>query len=195
MLFKKGEKKKSFWQSLAWRPLAEDTCERCFWKNVLIGPMLLTRQISEIKSGKEHEDETSPTRRSHLTNSPSPVHPQHHDKASWHVSNTPTWWRSRHVLNASEYTTFAAYRTQENVNKEQQWTNDWDLQTSEMTAQATVFSLSTSKDKFTIKLGDKTPRKRLDPTFLRLKFDTLLSWKRHVEDKETIGIKKLVVLN
>ena len=60
------------------------------------------------------------------------------------------------VWSASEYTTSSASRIQEAVNKVEQWTNDWGLQISEVETQATVFSLSTSKEKVAIKLGDKT---------------------------------------
>ena len=60
------------------------------------------------------------------------------------------------VWSASEYTTSSAYIIQEAVNKVEQWTNDWGLQMSEVKTQATVFSLSTSKEKVAIKLGDKT---------------------------------------
>ena len=60
-----------------------------------------------------------------------------------------------------------------------------------MKTQATVFSLSTSKEKVTIKLGDKTLPQVETPTFLGVKLDTRLSWKPHIEDMEKKGIKKL----
>ena len=76
--------------------------------------------------------------------------------------------------------------------KVEQWTNDWGLQISEVKTQATVFSLSTSKEKVAIKLGDKTLPQVV--TFLGVKFDTRLSWKPHTEDMEIKGMKKLAVL-
>ena len=107
-----------------------------------------------------------------------------------HVSNTPhaddlAVWR------ASEYTTSSAYRIQETVNKVEQWTHDWGLQISEVKTQATVFSLSSSKEKVAIKFGDKTLLQVETATFLGVKLDTRLSWKPHMEKK---GIKKLAVL-
>ena len=110
-----------------------------------------------------------------------------------HVSNT-LHADDLAVRSASEYTTSSAYRIQETVNKVEQWTNDWGLQISEVKTQATVFSLSTSKEKVAIKLGDKTLPQVETPTFLRVKLDTRLSWKPHIEDIEKKGIKKLAVL-
>ena len=110
-----------------------------------------------------------------------------------HVSNT-LHADDLAVWSASEYTISSAYRIQEAVNKVEQWTNDWGLQISEVKTQATVFSLSTSKEKVAIKLGDKTLPQVETPTFLGVKLDTRLSWKPHIEDMEKKGIKKLAVL-
>ena len=55
-----------------------------------------------------------------------------------------------------------------------------------MKTQATVFSLSTSKEKVAIKLGDKTLPQVQTHTFLGVKLDTRLSWKPHIEDMEKI---------
>ena len=81
------------------------------------------------------------------------------------------------VCSASEYTTSPAYRIQEAVNKVEQWTNDWGLQISEVKTQATVFSLSTSKEKVAIKPGDKTLPQEETPT------NRQLSWKRHKKQR------------
>ena len=70
-----------------------------------------------------------------------------------HVSNT-LHADDLAVWSASENT--SAYRILEAVNKVDQRTNDWGLQISEVKTQASVFSLSTSKEKVAIKLGDKT---------------------------------------
>ena len=55
---------------------------------------------------------------------------------------------------------------------------------SKVKTQATVFSLSTSKEKVAIKLGDKTLPQVETSTFLGVKLDTRLSWKPHIEDME-----------
>ena len=69
--------------------------------------------------------------------------------------------------------------------------NDWGLQVSELKTQATVYSLSTSKEKVAIKLGDKTLPQVKTPTFLGVELDTRLSWKPHIEDMEKKGVTKL----
>ena len=94
------------------------------------------------------------------------------------------------VWSASEYTTSFAYRIQETVNKVEQWTNDWGLQISEVKTQATVFSLSTSKEKVAIKLGDKTLPQVETPTFLGVSLDTRPSLKPHIEGMEKKSTKK-----
>ena len=99
-----------------------------------------------------------------------------------HVSNT-LHADDLALWSASEYTT-SAYRIQEAVNKIEQWTNDWGLQISEVKIQATVFSLSTSKEKVAIKLGDKILPQIETPTFLGVKLDTRLSRKPHIEGME-----------
>ena len=100
-----------------------------------------------------------------------------------HVSNT-LHADDLAVWSASEYTTSSAYRIQEAVNKVEQWTNDWGLHISESKTQATVFSLSTSKEKVAIKLGDKILPQVETPTLLGVKLDTRLLWKPHIEDME-----------
>ena len=106
----------------------------------------------------------------------------------WHVSNT-LHADDLAVWSTSEYTT--SYRIQEPVNKVEQWTNDWGLQISEVKTQATVFSLSISKEIVAIKHGDKILPQVETPTFLGVKLGTQLSWKPHIEKK---GIKKLAIL-
>ena len=110
-----------------------------------------------------------------------------------HVSNT-LHADDLAVLSASEYTTSSAYRIQEVMNKVEQWTNDWSLQISQVKTQATVLSLSASKEKVAIKLGEKALPQVETPTILGIKIDTRLSWKPHIEDMEKKGIKKLAVL-
>ena len=93
---------KSFWQSLARRSPAEDTWERRFWKNVQMDPMLPTRQIGQSKTGWPFEQKCknarrSPTGRSHLTDTLSPVHQQHHDCASPTCLQHPTCRWSRRL--------------------------------------------------------------------------------------------------
>ena len=102
-----------------------------------------------------------------------------------HVSNT-LHADDLAVWSASEYTTSSAYRIQEAVNKVEQWTNDWGLQISGMKTQATVFSLSTSKEKVAIKLGDKTLPQVETPTFSHI-FKPFVKFLSHFQHSEAVS--------
>ena len=78
------------------------------------------------------------------------------------------------------------------MNKVEQWTNDRGIQISEVKTQAIVFSLSSSKEKVTIPLGDKTLPQVETATFVGVKLDTCLSWKPHIEDVETKASRSLL---
>ena len=110
-----------------------------------------------------------------------------------HVSNT-LHADDLAVWSAAEHTTSAAHRIQDAVKKVHQWTEDWGLQLSEVKTQASVFSLSTSKEKVSIKLGDKTLPQVDTPTFLGVKLDTRLSWKPQIEAMEERGIRRLAIM-
>ena len=60
-----------------------------------------------------------------------------------------------------------------------------------MKTQATVFSLSTSKEKVAIKLGDKTLPQVETPTFLGAKLDTHTWWTWRKKTKKHAVLKKL----
>ena len=122
-------------------------------------PMIPTRQISQNKTGwpfeqKRENARRSPTGRSHLTDTLSCTSTTSRLCFTQHVSNT-LHADDLAVWSVSEYTTSSAHRIQEAVNTVEQRTNDWGLRINEVKTQATVFSLSTSKEKVTIKLGVK----------------------------------------
>ena len=123
-------------------------------------PVFRTLQISQSKTGWTFEQNRenarmSPTGRSHLIGTLSPYINNISTALSRRVSKT-LHAEDLAVWSPPEYTTSSAYRIHEAVNKVEQWTNAWRLQISGLKVQATVFSLSTSKEKVTIKIGDKT---------------------------------------
>ena len=59
---------------------------------------------------------------------------------------------------------------------------------------ATVFSLSTVKDKVKIKAGDEYLPQVDTPTFLGVKLDPRLTWKPHLEEIEARGIRRLAMM-
>ncbi|KAK7087372.1 hypothetical protein V1264_021433 [Littorina saxatilis] len=110
-----------------------------------------------------------------------------------HVSNT-LHADDLAIWSTADLATSAACRIQTVVHDVHQWTEDWGLQVSEVKTQATVFSLSTTKEKVTIKLGDRTLPQVETPTFLGVKLDPRLSWKPQIEDMEKRGIKRLALM-
>ncbi|KAK7115905.1 hypothetical protein V1264_001691 [Littorina saxatilis] len=110
-----------------------------------------------------------------------------------HVSNT-LHAHDLAIWSAADLATSAVCRIQTALHDVHQWTEDWRLQVSEVKPQATVFSLSTTKEKVTIKLGDKTLPQVETPTFLGVKLDPRLSWKPQIEDMEKRWIKKLALV-
>ncbi|KAK7094328.1 hypothetical protein V1264_007968 [Littorina saxatilis] len=110
-----------------------------------------------------------------------------------HVSNT-LHADDLAIWSTADLATSAACRIQTAVHDVHQWTEDWGLQVSEVKTQATVFSLSTTKEKVTIKLGDRTLPQVETPTFLGVKLDPRLSWKPQIEDMEKRGIKRLALM-
>ena len=86
------------------------------------------------------------------------------------------------VWSASEQTSTAAYRLQMSVDRIEQWSKDWGLEINKVKTVATLFTLSTSKEKIKIKLGNTTLPQEDTPTFLGVKLDKHLTWKPHIED-------------
>ena len=110
-----------------------------------------------------------------------------------HVSNT-LHADDLAVWSASEQTSTAAYRLQMSVDRIEQWTKDWGLEINKVKTVATLFTLSTSKEKIKIKLGNTTLPQEDTPTFLGVKLDKHLTWKPHIEDLEARGIRKLALM-
>ena len=76
----------------------------------------------------------------------------------------------------------------------EQWTKDWGLDINQVKTVATLFSLSTSKEKIKIKLGNTALPQEDTPTFLGFKLDQHLTWKPHIEDLEARGIRRLALM-
>ena len=98
------------------------------------------------------------------------------------------------IWSAAEHTTSAAYRIQEGVTRIKKWTEDWGLELNRVKSVATVFSLSTAKDKVHLKLGETTLPQTDAPTFLGVKLDSRLTWKSHIEETGARAIKRLAIM-
>ena len=115
------------------------------------------------------------------------------DKMKRHVSN------SLHaddlaVWTSSEHTTTAAYRIQEVIDGIAAWTDDWGLELNTRKTNATLFSLSTTKETVKLKLRGQELPQTDTPTFLGIKMDARLTWKPQIEEMERKGIRKLALL-
>ena len=110
-----------------------------------------------------------------------------------HVSNT-LHADDLAIWSAAEQTSTAAYRLQMSVDRIEQWSKDWGLEINKVKTVATLFTLSTSKEKIKIKLGNTTLPQEDTPTFLGVKLDKHLTWKPHIEDLEARGIRKLALM-
>ncbi|KAK7096645.1 hypothetical protein V1264_003726 [Littorina saxatilis] len=110
-----------------------------------------------------------------------------------HVSNT-LHADDLAIWSSAEHTTSAAHRIQDGVKRIHQWTEDWGLQLNRVKSVATVFSLSTSKEKVNLKLGESALPQVETPTFLGVKLDSRLTWKPHLEEIEARGIRRLAIM-
>ena len=110
-----------------------------------------------------------------------------------HVSNT-LHADDFAVWSSSEHTSTATYRIQMTINKVQEWTDQWALKLNKSKTVSTLFSLSTSKEKVSLKLGDEAVPQVDTPTFLGVTLDSRLTWKPHIEATEAKAIRKLSLM-
>ena len=84
------------------------------------------------------------------------------------------------IWTASEHTGTATYRIQQAVNNIDQWTQDWGFEVNNTKTQATLFSLSTSKEQINLRLKDQALPQTDTPSFLGVKLDARLTWKPQI---------------
>jgi ribonuclease HI len=110
-----------------------------------------------------------------------------------HVSNT--LHADDFAVWASETSTgTATHRIQTTINRVSSWTNTWALNINTLKTTATLFSLSTSKEKISLKLDNQQVPQVDTPTFLGVTLDTRLTWKPHIETMEQRTVKKLSLM-
>ena len=110
-----------------------------------------------------------------------------------HVSNTlhaddfAVWY-------AEEHTTTAVHRIQNAINEVCSWTESWALQLNTTKTVSTLFTLSTAKEKVSLKLNNQPVPQAETPTFLGVTLDTRLTWKPHLEAVEAKATRKLAIM-
>ena len=95
---------------------------------------------------------------------------------------------------AEEHTTTAVHRIQNTINKVCSWTESWALQLNTTKTVSTLFTLSTAKEKVSLRLNNQPVPQVETPTFLGVTLDTRLTWKPHLEAVEAKDLRKLAIM-
>ena len=110
-----------------------------------------------------------------------------------HVSNT-LHANDFAVWCAEEHTTTAVHRIQNTINEVCSWTESWALQLNTTKTASTLFTLSTAKEKVSLKINNQSVPQVEKPTFLGVTLDTCLTWKPHLEAAEAKATRKLAIM-
>ena len=84
-----------------------------------------------------------------------------------------------------EHTTITAHRAQNTINEVCSWTESWALQLNTTKTVSTLVTLSTAKEKVSLKLNNQSVAQVETPMFLEVTLDMRLTWKPHLEAAET----------
>ncbi|RUS91759.1 hypothetical protein EGW08_000467 [Elysia chlorotica] len=95
---------------------------------------------------------------------------------------------------SEEYTSTANYRLQEALNTLEKWTKQWLMTINSAKTTYTVFSLSTKKQKVTLKLNGQALPAEDNPTYLGVTFDKRLTWKEQTEKAEARAKARLAIM-
>ena len=82
---------------------------------------------------------------------------------------------------SAEHTSTATHVMQETINKVNSWADEWCMEINCSKTRATLFSLSTVKEKVILKLEDMRVPQVDNPAFLGVTLDMRLTWKTHLE--------------
>ena len=115
--------------------------------------------------------------------------------------NNITTTELRHVSNtlhaddivawcAEEHTTTDDHRIQNTINK----VCSWALQLNTTKTISTLFTLSTAKEKVSLKSNNQPVPQAETPTFLGVSLNTRLTWKPHLEAVEAKATRKLAIM-
>ena len=106
---------------------------------------------------------------------------------SLHVDDLASW-------TSAEHTSTATHVMQETTSRVSSWADELCMEINCSRTQATLFSLSTVKEKVMLKLEDMPVPQEDNPTFLGITLDTRLTWKTHLEAKAARSMRKLGLL-
>ena len=95
---------------------------------------------------------------------------------------------------AEEHTTTAVLRIQNTKNEVCSWTESWALQLNTTKTVSTLFTLSITKEKVSLKLDNQPVPKVETPTFLGVTPHTRLTWKPHLDAADAKVTRKLSIM-
>ena len=95
---------------------------------------------------------------------------------------------------AEEHTITAVHRIQNTINDVCSWTESWTLQLNTTKTVSTLFTLSTAKEKVSLKLNNQPVPQVETPTFLGVTLDTHLTWKPHLKAVGAKATRKLAIM-
>ncbi|CAG5133668.1 unnamed protein product [Candidula unifasciata] len=110
-----------------------------------------------------------------------------HVSHSLHADDLAVWY-------TSEFIGPAISKLQESVNSVINWANKWGLEVNRNKTVATLFSLSTKEEKFTLKFNNDAVPRSNTPTFLGVKLDSRLTWKHHILETNKKAMRKQGVM-
>ena len=110
-----------------------------------------------------------------------------------HVSNT-LHADDFAVWCAEEHSTTAVHRIQNAINEVCSSTESWALQLNTTKTVSTLFTLSTAKEKVSLRLNNLPVPRVETPTFLGVTLDTRLTWKPHLEAVKAKATRKLAIM-
>ena len=95
---------------------------------------------------------------------------------------------------SAKHTSTATHAMQETINRVSSWAHEWCLEINCSKTQATLFSITTVKEKVMLKLEDMPVPQVDNPTFLGVTLNTRLTWKTHLEAIVARFMRKLGLL-
>ena len=110
-----------------------------------------------------------------------------------HVSNT-LHADDFAVWCAEEHTTTAVHHIQNTISEVCSWAESWALQLNTTKAVSTLFTLSTAKEKVSLRLNNQPVPQVETPKFLGVTLYTRLTWKPHLEAVEAKATRKLAIM-
>ena len=98
------------------------------------------------------------------------------------------------IWTTAEETTTATVRMQTAMNTISNWAEEWIVTINRTKTQSTLFSLSTKKESFSLKIeNDEIPQQET-PTYLGVKLDKKLTWTPYLSSLENKAIKKMAIM-